>query len=87
MRFTRRFVLACLGCAPGLPLLLRSGPAFAAVASVELSAQLRSLVADAHRARIFGCRYRAQVPGEAHLPVLTGLIRSSLGLGDIAAGG
>jgi hypothetical protein len=85
MRYTRRLVLALLGCAPGLPLMLRSDPTFGAADSIKLSAaQLRSLVADPLRARILGCSYRAQFPGEAQPAVLSGLIRSSLELSNIS---
>jgi|ERR1700683_3412312 hypothetical protein len=86
MRKTRRFVLAYLACAPGLPLMLRSGLGFAAGEGQELdAATLRSLVADPRRARSIGRSYRAQYPAEEHPGVLTGLIRSSLGLGESAA--
>lgn len=86
MRKTRRFVLACLACAPGLPLMLRSSSGFAAGDGGELNAAtLRSLVADPRRARILGFSYRAQFPVEDHPGVLTELIRSSLALGDSGA--
>ena len=86
MPYTRRFVLACLGAVTGLPLMLRLSPGLAAERSVGLSAAtLRSLIADPLRARILGCSYRAQFPAEDHPGVLTGLIGSSLGLGDAGA--
>jgi hypothetical protein len=80
---TRRFVLACLGCACGLPLMLRSSFGSTAGQSIEHNAaQLRSLVADPRRARILGYRYRTQYPAEKQTAVLTGLICSSLALDD-----
>jgi hypothetical protein len=85
MRYTRRFVLVFLGCAPGLPLMLRASPILGADRSFEpATARLRSLVADPLRARMFGSGYRVQFPGEARPSILTGLIRSSL---QLAAGG
>jgi hypothetical protein len=89
MRTTRRFILNCLACAPGLPLMLRSGPGFAALEGGEpaaamlrsLAAMLRSLVDDARRAGTLGESYRAGYPAEVHPGVLAGLICSSLGLG------
>jgi hypothetical protein len=81
MRNTRRLVLSCLACTPGLPLILHSGWALGAGDGCEPSAAtLRCLVADPRRARMLGNSYRAQYPAEAHPEVLTGLIRSALGL-------
>jgi hypothetical protein len=79
MPFTRRFVVAFLGCAPGLPLILRSSAILGAERDFEPeTARLQSLIADAPRARRFGTGYRTQVPDEARPAVLTGLIRASL---------
>jgi len=86
MHKTRRFVLSCLAGAPGLPFMLHSGFGFGAGESCEPSAAtLRCLVADPRRARVLGDSYRAQFPAEAHPGVLSGLIRSSLGLGSRGA--
>jgi hypothetical protein len=83
---TRRFVLSCLAGASGLPLLLRSGPGFAALENHErLAATLRCLVDDPRRARALGERYRAQFPEEAPAGVLTSLIGASLGLSGCSA--
>jgi hypothetical protein len=79
MPFTRRFVVTLLGCAPGLPLMLRSGASLGAGQDLDTeTARLRSLLADPARARRFGSGYRAQFPDEARPAVLTGLIRASL---------
>jgi len=79
MPFTRRFVVALLGCAPALPLMLRSGAILGAGHDVETqTARLRSLLADPPRARRFGSGYRTQFPDEARPAVLTGLIQASL---------
>ena len=86
MRKTRRFVLTCLACTTGLPLMLRVSSGFAAGDGGELNAvMLRSLVADPRRARILSYSYRAQFPAEDHPGVLTELIRASLGLADSCA--
>jgi hypothetical protein len=86
MRKTRRFVLTYLACAPGLPLMLRSGLGRAASEGQELDATtLRSLLADPRRARAIGRSYRTQYPAEDHPGVLTGLIRSSLGVSENGA--
>jgi hypothetical protein len=83
MRKTRRFVLSCLAGASGLPLMLHSDLGFGAGDGCEPSAAtLRCLVEDPRRARVLGHSYRAQFPDEDHAGVLSGLIRSSLGLGS-----
>jgi hypothetical protein len=85
MRTTRRFVLSCLACAPGLPLMLRADSGFAASGGGSLTAAtLRSLLPDARRVRVLGRSYRAQFPAEDHPGVLTELIGAALGNGGAA---
>jgi hypothetical protein len=85
-RNPRRVVLVWLACAPALPLMAHSSLGFAAGERCELiAARLQSLVANPRHARILGRSYRAQFPAEHHPGVLSGLIRSSLGLGESGA--
>jgi hypothetical protein len=86
MPYTRRLVLASLGCLSGVPLTQRSSFGFASGTGVEIDTDtLRSLVADPMHARGLGRSYRTQHPEENHPGVLTGLIRSALIGGDTAA--
>jgi hypothetical protein len=86
MPYTRRLVIASLGCTSWVALTQRLSFGFAASGGIELDTiTLRSLVADPLHARGLGHSYRAQYPEEDHPNVLTGLIRSSLTAGDTAA--
>ena len=80
MRYTRRFVLLCIGCASGLSLMSRRVQAGALRAAPdELAARLRALLYDRAAARRFGRLYVRQVPAEDDPRILARLTVAFLG--------
>ncbi len=86
MRYTRRFVLLCLGCASGLSLMPRRAAARAPGDCLdELVAGLRALVHDSAAARRLGRLYLRQVPAEDDPHILARLTVASMGATDADA--
>jgi hypothetical protein len=80
MRYTRRFVLFCIGCASGLSLMPLRAPARALRASAdELADRLQALIYDRSAARRLGQLYVRQVPSEDDPRTLARLTVTSLG--------
>jgi hypothetical protein len=83
MRYTRRFVLLCIGCASGLSLMPRTAEARAAGESLDaLTARLRALLSDPAAARRLGRLYLRQVPAEDHPVILARLTVAYLSAQD-----
>jgi alkylhydroperoxidase family enzyme len=84
MLYTRRHLLASIGCASGAAVALRSGSLLAAAcAAGDAIASLRCLVDDAASARQLGRIYRRQFPSEADPAMLARVILATLAPGNM----